>query len=257
MALSQGTKWRVDGLKAAASASKTEVRIPAQPPWSVPFIEAFQSLGPIDAHGAAKAWLGHIDLLRLVVQSRWCSALILEDDADWSMDIREQMPRIAKAVVELSGAAHQRAYPYGQEWDVLWMGHCSDPPDFSKPHVIFEDNTSVPMEQYLGINRHVAELLNEGQRCVHFSQNPVCTWAYAVTAAGARKVLERASLGQGGAFGLMMLHACQDRIFKCVTVNPQIFSPYHPAEGDESEVGAGDSGREFQSKSSNEVMGST
>lgn len=49
-------------------------------------------------------------------------------------------------------------------------------------------------------------------------------------------------MGRGGAFDLMLMHACQGKVLKCVSVNPEIFSPYHPAEGEMSEVRAGDNG---------------
>jgi GR25 family glycosyltransferase involved in LPS biosynthesis len=35
------------------------------------------------------AWLGHLDLLKFVIQSKWNSALILEDDVDWDVDVRK------------------------------------------------------------------------------------------------------------------------------------------------------------------------
>lgn len=205
------------------------------------------------------AWLAHIDLLKFVVQNNFGSALILEDDQDWSVDIRNQTERIAKSILDLTGRQRIAHTPYGTDWDVLWMGHCSDPPDVSKPFVVFDDDTTAPLDRYKGLNRHIVDVIKEGQRAVHFSVNPVCTWAYAVSHAGARKLLEFASNGKGGAFDLMMMYACQRSELRCISVNPQIFDPYHPAEGDESEVRAGDNGGEddFATGRSNKVMGRT
>ncbi|PSK40018.1 Procollagen galactosyltransferase 1 [Elsinoe australis] len=246
LALSQGTKWRVDGLRAAGQASGITVTIPPQPKWSEPFIKAFEEFGPVEAHGAAMAWLGHIDLLKFVILNGWGSALILEDDMDWDVDVRKQTPSIANAVVKLTGGRRTDRAPYGLEWDVMWLGHCSDPPPNEKGTIVwFKDNTTIPLEKYRGLNPHIKEVAKEGQRGVHHSINPVCTFAYAVSAVGARKTLAHASLGHGGAFDLMLMHACQDKVLDCVSVNPEIFNPYHTAEGDTSEVRAGDNNAEF------------
>ena len=247
LALSQGTPWRVNGLHAAAKVSGITVTVPQQPKWSDPFIKAFQEFGPIEAHGAAMAWLGHLDLLKFVIQHNWGSALILEDDMDWDVEIRKQMPPIAKAVKELTKAKKGDTQPYGSNWDVLWLGHCSDPPPFPKEGKIitFADNTTAPVDKYRGLNPRLKDVVKDNQRIVHYSINPVCTFAYAVSHAGARNLLAHASLGKGGAFDLMLMHACQDKVLKCVSVNPEVFDPYFPAEGGASEVRAGDAGVDF------------
>lgn len=201
----------------------------------------------MDKHGAAMAWLGHLDLLKFVIQNNWGSALILEDDMDWDIDVRKQTPPIAKAVRELTKAKKTDKDPYGNNWDVLWMGHCSDPPPFKDEGKIitFADETTAPVDKYRGLNPRLKDVVKDGQRIVHYSINPVCTFAYAVSYQGARNLLAHASLGKGGAFDLMLMHACQDKVLKCVSVNPEVFDPYFPAEGGASEVRAGDAGVDF------------
>lgn len=247
--MSQGTKWRVDGLRAGAAASGIDLQIPAQPSWSQEFITAFETFGPVAAHGAALAWLGHIDLLKYVIQNRWGSALIMEDDVDWSVDIRNQTSLIADAVLELTDQKgwlkrKKHGQPYGDNWDVLWLGHCSDPPDMLQPIVRFKDASVISWDKYRAIDRYMTTVLEEGERGVYKSFNPVCTFAYAVSAKGAKKLLAQASTGKGGAFDLMLNYACRDGVLDCISVSPEIFDSYHPAEGDLSEVRAGDDGAE-------------
>lgn len=264
LALSQGTKWRVDGIHAAARASGIEVEVPPQPGWSEAFVHAFHAVGTNKADGAAKAWLAHIDLLKYVITRGYGSALIMEDDTDWDVDVRSQTRLIAPAVRNLTHANGSDTTdqnipnqpPYGLNWDILWMGHCSDPPNADDPMVIYQDPTVVSHALYHGLNRYITEVLKEGQRSVHYSWNPVCTFAYAVSAQGARKLLAQASLGKGGAFDLMLMHACQDKVVDCISVNPEIFDPYHPAGGDSSEVRAADKG-EVASAESGAEMGRT
>lgn len=245
--MSQGTKWRVDGLRAAADASGIQLQIPTQPGWPEQLIKAFKESGPIDAHGAALAWLGHIDLLRLVLQNGWGSALILEDDMDWDVEIRNLTRHIASGVRALTGADDEGRQPYGSDWDVLWMGHCSDPADSKKPMIVWPDDSVSPLDEYRGLNRHVTTVLSEGQRSVHYAENAVCSFAYAVSARGAREVLRLASMGHGGAFDLMLMGACRDEGLTCISVNPEVFDPYRPADGELSEVRAADQGEEVAS----------
>lgn len=54
----------------------------------------------------------------------------MEEDADWDIGLRTQMPRIAEAVRNLTHFEIDREVsvypPYGLTWDVLWLGHCGD-----------------------------------------------------------------------------------------------------------------------------------
>lgn len=170
------------------------------------------------------------------------SALILEDDMDWDVEIRNQTRHVSSGVRALTGADDEGQAPYGSEWDVLWMGHCSDPVDSKKPMIVWPDDSVTPLDEYRGLNRHITTVLGESQRSVHYSENAVCSFAYAVSARGAGEVLRLASLGHGGAFDLMLMNACRNEGLTCISVNPEVFDPYRPADGALSEVRAADQG---------------
>jgi hypothetical protein len=179
--------------------------------------------------------------------NRWGSALVLEDDVDWSVDIREQTRKVAKAIVELTEQKAGSETPYGLDWDVIWMGHCGDPPQFKKVrHVTYEDPTVLPFEKYRNINKLVITQLKRGQRAVHFSVGPICTWAYAVSANGARKLLAEASEGRDDAYDLKLMNKCKSEDLRCITVNMELFDQYTPAEGEQSEVRAGNYGEDLE-----------
>ncbi|KAF2149653.1 glycosyltransferase family 25 protein [Myriangium duriaei CBS 260.36] len=242
LALSSGTRWRVDGLQAAANASGIEILVPQMPNWSEEWVRSFSALGPIDKPAAATAWLEQIDLLKLVVMNRWNSALILEEMVDWDVRIRQQTVNIAKGVKDLARKSNailswsqkkkDTHSPYGDGWDVLWFGHASDPLDEDGAVVTWKDETVISHEGYKGKDKHVTFVLKEGERGVHQSVNPMCTFAYAVSVEGASKVLQWAGMGKGRAFDLMLSKACKEGKLKCVTVNPEIFDEYHPVGGD-------------------------
>jgi GR25 family glycosyltransferase involved in LPS biosynthesis len=227
--------------------------------WSESFVKSFELFGPAHARGAAKAWLAHIDVLKFIILNGWGSALVLEDDVDWSVQIREQTRKVAKAIVELTEQKAGLETPYGLDWDVIWMGHCGDPPEFKKVrHVTYKDPTVPPFEKYRNINKHVITQLKQGRRAVHFSVGPICTWAYAVSANGAHKLLAEALEGRDDAYDLMLMNKCKSEKLRCITVNMELFDQYIPAEGEQSEVRAGNSGADLEAESlSSRSMGHT
>jgi hypothetical protein len=109
------------------------------------------------------SWRGHVDALREVVRRNLSSALIMEDDVDWDIRIRQQLRNFAHSsraltqpimnwdgtpgqVADITYAksqegkreGRQREFlfmktpsvveplvsPYGDDWDVFWLGHC-------------------------------------------------------------------------------------------------------------------------------------
>lgn len=183
----------------------------------------------------------------------------MEDDVDWDVAVRNQTRALAPAVLKLRNQQQwkeKEGLPWGEGWDLIWMGHCSDPTNIDWPYVGIDDPTAIPLDRYIGLDKYISTVLESGKRYVHASFNPVCTYAYAVSAKGARNVLNLAATGRGGAFDLMLLHACKDKVLDCISVNPELFDAYHPAGGDISEVRAGDNGVAFDG-AGEKAMGNT
>lgn len=73
-----------------------------------------------------------------VVESGWSSALIIEDDADWDVALKSQLENFADSARALSNAGRNESLwitpdtpthsPYGDDWDILWLGSCANPP---------------------------------------------------------------------------------------------------------------------------------
>lgn len=88
----------------------------------------------------AGCWRSHSDALLNVIESGIESALIIEDDADWDVGLKAQMVELAKASRELDddirpdstdnqvGSEPSTGSPYGDYWDLLWIGPCFNPP---------------------------------------------------------------------------------------------------------------------------------
>ncbi|KAK3615542.1 hypothetical protein LTR56_026532 [Elasticomyces elasticus] len=243
LALSQGTKWRVDGMRAAARVSGIKLQVPAQPDLPVQFIQAFKEAGHFDSQEVVVVWLGHMELLKLVLQNGYGSALILEDDMDWDTRVRNQTRVIAGAIRALTNEDDNGQAPYGLGWDVLWMGHCGDTANINRPMFTFRDHTTVPPNEYRNeLDRHITMNIREGERSVYYSENAACSFAYAVSAKGAEKLLLLASSRHGGAFDSMLMGACRAEELTCVSVNPEVFTSYHPAVRALGDVQIGDTG---------------
>lgn len=180
------------------------------------------------------------------------TALIVEDDVDWDITIREQMTQLSKAVRKLTKISpenvqggkfgHVWPSPYGIAWDVLWLGNCGgnagDAVDAAKAGLAgrietWKDPSVIPHAKYSGWANHAVNTLPPRTRAVIWSKGPVCTFGYAVTNAGARKIVDLAGSGTDEAFDVKLSHLCTDELssLNCLTVTPELMHEYKPAQG--------------------------
>ncbi|KAK8103545.1 uncharacterized protein PG998_010578 [Apiospora kogelbergensis] len=177
-----------------------------------------------------------------MVEENISTALILEDDADWDVRLKQQLIDIADGTRMLLDIAKQEPVfqanslprqasqrlgahdaasavpqpqqnppphsPYGDDWDILWLGHCGETfPERIPGHEVVDlasarytyyamrgDATMPPpanATSWIG-----GDLRREpGTRWVHFSGGPTCSAGYALSQSGARKVLHALSVG--------------------------------------------------------------
>lgn len=189
---------------------------------------AFANIGSIQpAHGASKAWLAHLDLLKHVYQSNLDTALILEDDVDWDIAIRQQMQNISSAVRTLTQTPANEPAPFGRGWDVLWLGLCVEHWMDNTTRVEFDDANVCPHEDYRSWRAEELAQIPNHKRAVWWSNGPVCTFAYAVSHKGARRILKRLGGGWAEAFDLGLRSECYYHL-NCISVVPEVFHQYFP-----------------------------
>ncbi|MCJ1247151.1 hypothetical protein MMC30_004363 [Trapelia coarctata] len=192
-------------------------------------------------HGYALSWLGHLNAIREA--AKLSTSLIIEDDVDWDIGLRTQMPQIAEAVRKLSNfkVDHEESKypPYGLDWDVLWLGHCGDSIPLDESPIQLEDSTVPPYVSSweTRISPHPNHI-----RWVHQSSGPICTYAYALTDVGAKKILERDDHGTD-AFDIWLHIRCKGGEFRCITVNPELFH-HHEVAGRKDSLIKGKNGVE-------------
>lgn len=111
-----------------------------------------------------------------VIESGLASVMIMEDDADWDIRLLSQMVEFSKGVRYISDVPledHQES-PYGDDWDILWPGHCGeaelpwasnrDGTD-ERLYIINNDTTVAPKEHLTEL--HLLREYPEGVRIVH------------------------------------------------------------------------------------------
>ncbi|RYP71476.1 hypothetical protein DL770_008124 [Monosporascus sp. CRB-9-2] len=212
------------------------------------------------------SWRGHMTAVWRIVEENLESALIMEDDMDWDTRLKSQLPMIAQGARELFPAPrpHSTPSPYGWGWDLLWLGHCGEvfpelldenkgkPTDdagiryMSRKFTISDDPTVPDLDKVTGLIDFRIELPHT--RWVHITGAPICTFAYALSNRGARKVLFDLSVNHlTGPFDNALAGLCRRAVSdygtlvpdeagdrgldtKCISVTPPIFF-HHKAKG--------------------------
>lgn len=182
----------------------------------------------------------------------------MEDDMDWDVHLKMQLPEVAigALVFQPSGTDVYRT-PYGDDWDLLWLGHCGEvfpetlpevesrPADevrkISRKHTIVDDGTVPPPQFVSGFQDFAA---HPHTRWVAITGAPICTFAYALSQRGARKVLYELAVDRlNGAYDNQLADLCRRSIpqtagveppeglsINCLTVTPPVFF-HHKAKG--------------------------
>lgn len=217
--------------------------------------------------GSARAWIAHLDALKHVVAHNITTALILEDDADWDVRIRQQLAPhapIASLVREIladvvvadntntpslssttnsSSTPPPITAPFSLAYDILWLGHCASVPTPHSHTLLHANDTTLPKAQRLRAlaDRYAYTPLPDYTRQVMRSPGPTCTYAYAVTRRGAERILEATGSGGGGAaFDNEVGAACamgeKRGGLRCVSVAPELFHHQRVVGGGENSI---------------------
>ncbi|KAL3417727.1 lps glycosyltransferase [Phlyctema vagabunda] len=181
------------------------------------------------------SWRSHLNVIRSIVENNLASAFIMEDDVDWDIRLLSQLPEFAKGVRFVSEIPPKKAQhsPYGDDWDVLWPGHCGDvlPENDNRKYMIQQDETVAPKTQQ-GWLKALADY-PEKTRIVHRAGAPICTFGYAVSYRGAQKILFALGIKAGSNLAIdnSLAYLCRDGFLdmKCFSVEPQLFQHHRPA----------------------------
>ena len=158
------------------------------------------------------------------------SALILESDADWDMRIKEIMAGVgegAQQLVDWPFGASRRpgVFPYGDSWDVIWIGHCGC--ENHDNHRIFSWNdSSVPSQEdfFTFDSPPLEKQQTPGTRTVYPFTNCVCSTAYAISHAGAVKLEQEFHHGSLNLDQHLATSCRENQDLTCLGVWPQVIT---------------------------------
>lgn len=159
----------------------------------------------------------------------------MEDDVDWSVYLKDQLEQVAAGSRYISDPSSQNKNPlspYGDDWDMLWIGHCGSSFRDTGPHYVIENDPTVPPAHHRP-QQNTPDFLNSGYdnstRVVYTAGGGLCTQGYALSLRGAQKLLQHYLTKQGFAPIDLGLHdICKDQNlgFKCLAVFPTILGSH-------------------------------
>ncbi|KAK9360611.1 hypothetical protein V1504DRAFT_454051 [Lipomyces starkeyi] len=185
-------------------------------------------------------WRAHADAWRHMLAGRQETMLILEDDADFDVNIHKIFERISTQMqhnrlrVVPPTEREIEAAPYGLDWDVLYLGQCSDYASPRKDLAQAFSDQDAP--QRAVTHEHFVSMLQSfgvygkaigKTRVISPSYGPVCTLSYAITRRGAQRLLLNLSyLGLSTAVDVDMLNKLQAGAIRGYTITPPPFSAF-------------------------------
>ncbi|KAF6221427.1 hypothetical protein HO133_002283 [Letharia lupina] len=143
-------------------------------------------------------WRAHINAAASILDNNLSSALILEDDADWDVSLKNQLTQFALGTRHILDAptSSEPLSPYGDGWDMLWLGHCAQnkPTKPFSRFIIANDTTVRPAGHRWHLWNPEPTLTydlphNRTTRVVYRSAGGMCSYAYALSYTGAQKLL--------------------------------------------------------------------
>ena len=264
---------RVDGLRLSASLTGIKFAV-------VPGVQdkdlvtaALPYVWPTGKEPGRGSWRAHMNALNTIVDEGLSSALILEDDIDWDVNIKSQLSLIAQGTQQLGFDSNRRANktsklplhsPYGDDWDVLWLGHCASELRHPADRFLIANDPTVPPPNHRwdlwqpGFNN---VNVTSSTRVVSANNNAVCTLAYAVSYAGAQKILYHMGtkpFEDPFDLGLRTLCDARDKYkndvrFQCLHVWPSLMNSFRPA----GKSNAGDSDNNGKQDEAGKVRGNS
>ncbi|PKY01789.1 hypothetical protein P168DRAFT_258616 [Aspergillus campestris IBT 28561] len=176
----------------------------------------------------------HVNALQHIVDEGISSAIIMEDDSDWDVTIKTQLQSVAIALQALQGtSAAATTSPYGDDWDILWLGHCginwrSNSSYFAASH----DPTVTPTHHFTPVFRESPPInRTEDTRLVFEAEDGVCSYLYAVSNSAAKKMLSALSVSptgmkedfdSGGQLDITLGRMCRANFLKCYAPFPSL-----------------------------------
>lgn len=140
-------------------------------------------------------WRAHANVWSHMVLNGISSALIFEDDVDFSVGIRDIMEGVSTQLQNVTGARNGEPYGIvdGNSWDILTLGHCSyrlPTPEFNPAAAekirVWVDPHAPESDKF---SSYMPDAPSKRLRLLSPSKGSACNHGYAVTRKGAMNLL--------------------------------------------------------------------
>ena len=178
-----------------------------------------------------------------MVEQRLGSAIVMEDDVDWDVSIKSQFYNFALAVRALQYLTVNQIQPhspYGDDWDVFWLGHCGLECKTEEPHALNLNDPTVPATRhFLPYWRDPPPFERpDDARLTCTLKDGVCSNFYAVSQRSARKILSALSVNPSGLaeeidigaqFDVSLGRMCGHGYLRCFSSYPSLTGSFRAA----------------------------
>ncbi|KAJ5396798.1 hypothetical protein N7509_004911 [Penicillium cosmopolitanum] len=185
----------------------------------------------------------HLDAIQRVVEQRLSSAIIMEDDVDWDVSVKNQFHSFALAVRALQYLSVNQIpthSPYGDDWDVFWLGHCGMECKTQEPYALNSNDPTVPATRhFLPYWRDPPPLERpDDARLTCALKDGVCSNFYAVSRRGAQRILSALSVNPSGLaeeidigaqFDVSLGRMCGHGYLRCFSSYPSLTGSFRAA----------------------------
>ena len=188
----------------------------------------------------------HTDSGSRMIYENITSALIMESDVDWDMRIKQSMVGVGRGTKAIADwpfdpppspepsatkpsstedVPAPQPRPYGDKWDILWLGHCGSSANGDGRIYAFNDTAAPDEDHAWAYGERPAEGHRPpGTRIVYQLDKTVCTTSYAISNKGARK-FEKLFQEANSPIDLKIWDACANSPdLACIGVWPQVIS---------------------------------
>ena len=191
--------------------------------------------------GVVGCWRAHANIWEAMIHNDLQTVLVFEGDAGWDVGLRAQLLELARGTRYVTNEHDKNTFsPYGDDWDMLWIGHCGAGPApwTDRRYVIPYDPTVTPHGARIAFGKPNMSRWESGEngdnttRVIFPAFGGTCTQSYAMSLRGARKALYRLSMSPNNmAVDIGLRSICKDKAFgfKCIAPFPTIVGWYRPA----------------------------
>lgn len=189
----------------------------------------------VPKEGELGCLMSHLRTWRKIIHENITSALIMESDVDWDMRLKDTMVGVGDGVKAIADWPFdppnqtrdfsKELSPYGDRWDLMWIGHCGTSADGNGRIYAFPDPSAPDSEHEWSFGGGPSEGHRPpGTRIVFQMRRAVCTTSYAISNQGAHK-LEKHFRQANSPIDLKIWDHCEhDPNLACLSVWPQVIS---------------------------------